>query len=69
MEADKSPAPAVKQQESGGILNSLYTKMSGHPTCDVVLENYPGRTHFMAGDDLKGKVRIKTAVEGQLIEH
>ena len=43
--------------------------MSGHPTCVVALDFYPGRKYFMAGDDLSGKVRIKTTVEGQLIEH
>ena len=43
--------------------------MSGHPNCDVILDHYEGRTFFTAGDDLKGKIRIKTVVEGQLIKH
>lgn len=51
------------------MLNKLYTRMSGHPNCDVILDHYDGRTFFTAGDDLKGKIRIKTVVEGQLIKH
>jgi len=43
--------------------------MSGHPTCDVVLNFNPNRKYFTSGDDLKGKVCIKTTVEGQLIKH
>jgi len=43
--------------------------MSGHPTCDVVLNFDPSRKFFTAGDDLRGRVCLKTAVEGQLIRH
>jgi hypothetical protein len=51
------------------LLNKIYTKMSGHPTCDVVLNFNPNRKHFSAGDDLRGRICIKTAVEGQNISH
>ena len=43
--------------------------MSGHPNCEVLLDYYEGRKFFSAGDDLKGKIRIKTVVDGQLIKH
>ena len=50
-------------------MNKLYTRVSGHPTCDVLLEKYSGRSYFKAGDDLKGCIIIKTRVDGQKIEH
>jgi hypothetical protein len=37
---------------------SLYTKMSGHPSCEVTLDFYEGRKYFMKGDDLNGKLLI-----------
>jgi hypothetical protein len=37
---------------------SLYTKMSGHPSCEVTLDFYEGRNYFMKGDDLNGKFFI-----------
>lgn len=37
---------------------SLYTKMSGHPSCEVTLDFYEGRKYFMKGDDLNGKFSI-----------
>lgn len=43
--------------------------MSGHPDCTVLLDYYDGRTFFTSGDDLKGKIKIKTVVPGQLIKH
>ena len=43
--------------------------MSGHPTCEIDMDYIPGRKYFTAGDDLKGKIRIKTTVEGQQIVH
>lgn len=43
--------------------------MSGHPTCEVVLQFNPNRKYFTAGDDLVGKVCLKTRVEGQRIDH
>lgn len=61
--------PSGEQKAQGGLLNKLYTRMSGHPSCDVLLDHYEGRTYFTAGDDLKGKVRIKTTVDGQIIKH
>ena len=54
---------------TGGLLNTIYTKMSGHPTCDIVLNKGPNKKHYTSGDDLKGKICLKTAVEGQNIEH
>ena len=53
-----SPAPK-------GILNSIYTKVSGHPQCEILV-HYPqaGLNYLTAGDDLKGKIQIKTSVEG-----
>ena len=50
-------------------MNSIYTKMSGHPTCEIEMEYLPGRKYFTAGDDLKGKIKMKTTVEGQQIIH
>ena len=35
---------------------SLYTKMSGHPSCEVTLDYYEGRKYFTKGDDLNGKL-------------
>ena len=35
-------------------MTSLYTKMSGHPTCEVILDYYEGRKYFTKGDDLNG---------------
>ena len=43
--------------------------MAAHPTCDVIPEYYTDRTFFSSGDDLKGKIRIKTTVDGQIIKH
>lgn len=43
--------------------------MSGHPTCEIEMDYVPGRKYFTAGDDLKGKIKIKTTVEGQQINH
>ena len=57
------------KQAQRGILNKLYTRMSGHPSCDVLPEYYDGRKFFTAGDDLKGSIRIKTTVDGQIIKH
>ena len=56
-------------QSQGGLLNKIYTKMSGHPTCEVILNKAPTKKHYSAGDNLKGKICLKTAVEGQNIEH
>ena len=50
-------------------MNKLYTSLSGHPTCEVVLNFNENRKFFCAGDDLRGKVCIKTTVEGQQIVH
>ena len=58
-----------QQQASGGLLNKIYTKMSGQPTCSIILDHVPDRKYFTAGDDLKGKIMIKTTVDGQLIQH
>ena len=45
-----------------GIMNSIYTKMSGHPSCEFVV-NYPkDRTWMRAGDDLTGKIELRTSV-------
>lgn len=44
-------------------------KMSGHPTCEVVLRFHQNRKYFTAGDDLNGKICIKTTIQGQLIKH
>ena len=52
------------QSQGGGLLNKLYTKMSGHPTCEVILNKGPNKSYFTAGDDLRGKICLKTAVEG-----
>jgi hypothetical protein len=41
--------------------------MSGHPTCEIVLEYPKDRKYYSLGDDLKGKIKIKTYVDGQLI--
>jgi len=38
--------------------------MASHPSCEVFPDYYPNRTYFSAGDDLKGKIRIKTTVDG-----
>lgn len=71
----KEPVEQLQTQQTsapsqgGGILNKLYTKVSGHPTCDVVLNFNPNRKYFSAGDDLIGRVILKTAVEGQNIQH
>ena len=35
----------------------------------MLLDNYEGRSFFKAGDDLKGRVILKTKVDGQKIEH
>ena len=59
----------MQAQVQGGLLNKLYTRMSGHPNCEVILDYYDGRKFFTAGDDLKGKIKIKTLVDGQLIKH
>ena len=40
--------------------------MSGHPTCDVVLNFNPNRKYFTAGDDLRGRICIKTVTTDQL---
>tara|TARA_B110000285_G_C15029503_1_gene565938 strand:+ start:161 stop:382 length:222 start_codon:yes stop_codon:yes gene_type:complete len=64
---DQSAKKMINQDQKaqgGGILNSIYTKMSGHPTCEIEMDYVPGRKYFTAGDDLKGKIRIKTTVEG-----
>ena len=37
---------------------SLYTKMSGHPSCEVQLNFYDGRKYFTKGDNLNGKQSI-----------
>jgi hypothetical protein len=58
-----------QQQAQGGLLNKFYTKMSGQPNCQIILDHLPDRKHFAAGDDLKGKIMIKTSVDGQLIQH
>lgn len=50
-------------------MNKLYTKLSGQPSCEVVLNFNPNRKFFTAGDDLRGRICIKTTVEGQVIEH
>ena len=57
------------KQQASGILNKLYTRMSGHPDCEVLPDFYEGRSFFTSGDDLKGKIKIKTVIEGQLIKH
>jgi hypothetical protein len=66
-EALPADQPSAPQGGGGGLLNTIYTKMSGHPTCDVVLNFNPNRKYFTAGDDLRGRICIKTAVEGQNI--
>jgi hypothetical protein len=38
--------------------------MSGHPTCEIEMDYYAGRKYFAAGDDLRGKIKLKTTVEG-----
>ena len=53
----------------GGLLASLKTKVSGHPSCEIVLTFNKDRKYFTAGDDLRGRILIKTAVEGQTIQH
>ena len=52
------------KQQASGILNKLYTRMSGHPDCEVLPDYYEGRSFFTSGDDLKGKIKIKTVIEG-----
>ena len=43
--------------------------MSGHPSCEFII-NYPkDRKWLRAGDDLTGKIEFKTSVSGQHIEH
>jgi hypothetical protein len=69
LQKQKEQTLAPSNSSGGGILNSIYTKMSGHPTCEVVLEKFEGRNHFTAGDDLVGRVIIKTSVDGQHIQH
>ena len=68
-ELQQEKALAPSNASGGGILNSIYTKMSGHPTCEVVLQKFEGRNHFTAGDDLHGRIIIKTSVDGQHINH
>jgi len=50
-------------------MTKLYTRVAGHPQCDVLLDYYQNREYFTAGDDLKGKITIKTTVDGQQIKH
>jgi hypothetical protein len=45
-------------------MNKLYTRMSGQPTCQIILDHNPDSKFFSAGDDLKGKILIKTTVDG-----
>lgn len=63
--SDSEEGPSQAQAAPGGIMNTIYTRMSGHPVCTVVID-YPDadRKYLRAGDDLKGKVQIKAAVEG-----
>ena len=35
----------------------------------MLLDNYEGRSFFKASNDLKGRVILKTKVDGQKIEH
>ena len=65
----KKPEEATQQLAQGSLLNKFYTKMSGQPTCSIVLDHAPDRKYYKAGDDLKGKIMIKTKVDGQLIHH
>ena len=61
------PDGKVKDNASAaptGFMNKIYTKMSGHPSCEIVLRFNPNRKYFTAGDDLIGKVCLKTRVEG-----
>ena len=68
-ENQSTQAQSSQGEQEQGFMSKLYTKMSGHPSCDVLLQFYKGRKYFKAGDDLKGKICIRTRVEGQKIEH
>lgn len=68
-EEKKSAGQADSKEKAQGLLDKIYTKMSGHPSCEVELQFIENRQYFKAGDDLCGVVKIKTTVEGQQIEH
>ena len=69
---DKKMSQDGQKSQGGqptGIMNSIFTKMSGHPTCNFIIEFPQGREHLTAGDTLKGKIEFKTTVDGQHIQH
>ena len=54
----------MQGQVNKGIMASIYTKMSGHPTCEFVIDYPKDRKWMRAGDTLQGKIQIKTTVDG-----